>query len=155
MEHQIQRIQSEEIKALGEQVNQAHRLADMYREQCVTLENDLAQIREEGDIGRQLFKERSDKTVKRLQLMTQPYEALEKRHGMEVEGLKNDIKLLRQRLKDVEKQLFKVMLGIGPDQDLAILHEVRQTNSQARKIQGELKNLKAKIYGSENQLRSG
>ncbi|XP_078423668.1 coiled-coil domain-containing protein 77 [Cetorhinus maximus] len=155
MEHEIQRIQSEEIKALEEQVNQAHRLADMYREQCVTLENDLAQIREEGDIGRQLFKERSDKTVKRLQLMTQRYEALEKRRGMEVEGFKNDIKLLRQRLKDVEKQLFKVTLGIGPDQDLAILHEVRQTNSQSRKIQGELKNLKAKIYGLENQLRFG
>ncbi|GCB85195.1 hypothetical protein scyTo_0025848, partial [Scyliorhinus torazame] len=51
--------------------------------------------------------ERSDKTVKRLQLMTQRYEALEKRRGMEVEGFKNDIKLLRQRLKDVEKQLFK------------------------------------------------
>ncbi|XP_038636776.1 coiled-coil domain-containing protein 77 [Scyliorhinus canicula] len=155
MEHEIQRIQSEEIKALEEQVNQAHRLADMYREQCVTLENDLAQIREEGDIGRQLFKERSDKTVKRLQLMTQRYEALEKRRGMEVEGFKNDIKLLRQRLKDVEKQLFKVTLGIGPDQDLAILHEVRQTNNQSRKIQGELKNLKAKIYGLENQLRFG
>ncbi|XP_078076442.1 coiled-coil domain-containing protein 77 isoform X3 [Mustelus asterias] len=143
------------VNALEEQVNQAHRLADMYREQCVTLENDLAQIREETDIGHQLFKERSDKTVKRLQLMTHRYEALEKRRGMEVEGFKNDIKLLRQRLKDVEKQLFKVTLGIGPDQDLAILHEVRQTNSQSRKIQGELKNLKAKIYGLENQLRFG
>ncbi|XP_059508238.1 coiled-coil domain-containing protein 77 isoform X3 [Stegostoma tigrinum] len=155
MEHEIQRIQSEEIKSLEEQVNQAHRLADMYREQCVTLENELAQIREEGDIGRQLFKERSDKTVKRLQLMTQRYEALEKRRGMEVEGFKNDIKLLRQRLKDVERQLFKVTIGIGPDQDLAILHEVRRTVSQSRHIQGELKNLKAKIYGLENQLRFG
>ncbi|XP_043564839.1 coiled-coil domain-containing protein 77 isoform X2 [Chiloscyllium plagiosum] len=155
MEHEIQRIQSEEIKSLEEQVNQAHRLADMYREQCVTLENDLARIREEGDVGRQLFKERSDKTVKRLQLMTQRYEALEKRRGMEVEGFKNDIKLLRQRLKDVERQLFKVTLGIGPDQDLAILHEVRRTVSQSRQIQGELKNLKAKIYGLESQLRFG
>ncbi|XP_067856053.1 coiled-coil domain-containing protein 77 isoform X1 [Heptranchias perlo] len=155
MEHEIQQIQSDEIKSLEEQLSQAHRLADMYREQCVTLEDDLAQIREEGDVGRQLFKERSDKTVKRLQLMTQRYEALEKRRGMEVEGFKNDIKLLRQRLKDVEKQLFKVTLGIGPDQDLAILHEVRQTNGRSRKIQGELKNLKAKIYGLENQLRFG
>ncbi|XP_048463757.1 coiled-coil domain-containing protein 77 [Rhincodon typus] len=99
--------------------------------------------------------ERSDKTVKRLQLMTQRYEALEKRRGMEVEGFKNDIKLLRQRLKDVERQLFKVTLGIGPDQDLAILHEVRRTVSQSRHIQGELKNLKAKIYGLESQLRFG
>ncbi|XP_072915004.1 coiled-coil domain-containing protein 77 isoform X3 [Hemitrygon akajei] len=155
MEREIQRVQSEEIKSLEEQLNQAHRLADMYREQCVTLEDNLARIQEEGDIGQQLFKERSDKTVKRLQLMTQRYEALEKRRAMEVEGFKNDIKLLRQRLKDVEKQLFKVTLGIGPDQDLAILHEVRQSNNQSKMIQGELRKLKAKIYGLENQLRFG
>lgn len=155
VEHEIQRVQSEEIKSLQDQLNQAHRLADMYREQCVTLEDNLAHIQEEGDIGRQLFKERSEKTVKRLHLMTRRYEALEKRRAMEVEGFKNDIKLLRQRLKDVEKQLFKVTLGIGPDQDLAILHEVRQSNNHTKIIQGELKNLKAKIYGLENRLRFG
>lgn len=52
--------------------------------------------------------ERSDKMAKRLQLMTQRYEALEKRRSMEAEGFKADLKLLRQKLKDVEKQLVKV-----------------------------------------------
>eukprot|EP00079_Xenopus_tropicalis_P032229 XP_017946000.1 PREDICTED: coiled-coil domain-containing protein 77-like [Xenopus tropicalis] len=102
---------SEEVKSLTEQLAQAHRLAEMYREQCVTLEDELGKIREEGDVGREIFKERSDKVAKRLQLMAQRYEALEKRRNMEVEGYKTDIKLLRQRLKDVEKQLFKVSLG--------------------------------------------
>uniref|UniRef100_A0AAY4B0T8 Coiled-coil domain-containing protein 77 n=1 Tax=Denticeps clupeoides TaxID=299321 RepID=A0AAY4B0T8_9TELE len=135
------------------QLKQAHKLADMYREQCVGLETDLAQIREEGDVGREIFKERSDKIAKRLQLMTQRYEALEKRRAMEVEGFKTDIKNLRQKLKDVEKLLFKVAVNVGPDQDLAILHEVRQTNTRTKKVQGELKTLKAKIYGLENELR--
>lgn len=119
----------------------------------------------------------------RLQLMTQRYEALEKRRVMEVEGFKADLKLLRQKLKDVEKQLLKVKkmpqlcvfccfnvymtsfikpksfcflqvtLNIGPNQDLAILHEVRQTNSRTKKVQNELMALKAKIYGLENELR--
>lgn len=117
----------------------------MYREQCVTLETELSQIREEGDVGREIFKvpwsklgkssqtsdwsyliaallvvdvfvlpkservqERSDKMAKRLQLMTQRYEALEKRRAMEVEGFKTDLKHLRQKFKDVEKQLLKV-----------------------------------------------
>ncbi|KAG9339100.1 hypothetical protein JZ751_024130 [Albula glossodonta] len=139
--------------ALEEELKQAHRLADMYREQCVGLEADLAQIREEGDVGREIFKERSDKIAKRLQLMTQRYEALEKRRVMEVEGFKTDIKHLRQKLKDVEKQLFKVAVNVGPDQDLAILHEVRQTNTRTKKVQNELRTLKAKIYGLENELR--
>ncbi|XP_060770679.1 coiled-coil domain-containing protein 77 isoform X2 [Neoarius graeffei] len=143
----------DQIRVLQEELKQAHKLADMYREQCVSLETDLAQIREEGDVGREIFKERSDKMAKRLHLMTQRYEALEKRRSMEVEGFKTDIKQLRQKLKDVEKQLFKVTLNVGPDQDLAILHEVRQSNARTKKIQDELKSLKAKIYGLENELR--
>ncbi|XP_074972136.1 coiled-coil domain-containing protein 77 isoform X1 [Phalacrocorax aristotelis] len=147
------KLHSREIKSLQEQLKQEQCLSNMYREQCVTLEGELARIREEGDVGRELFKERSEKMGKRLKLMTQRYEALEKRRNMEVEGFKNDIKQLRQKLKDVENQLFKVTLNIGPDQDLAILHEVRQGNRITRKIQGELKNLKAKIYALENELR--
>ncbi|NXN50898.1 CCD77 protein, partial [Rynchops niger] len=147
------KLHSREIKSLQEQLMQEQCLSNMYREQCVTLENELARIREEGDAGRELFKERSEKMGKRLNLMTQRYEALEKRRNMEVEGFRNDIKQLRQKLKDVENQLFQVTLNIGPDQDLAILHEVRQGNRLTRKIQGELKNLKAKIYGLENELR--
>ncbi|KAG7455807.1 hypothetical protein MATL_G00244940 [Megalops atlanticus] len=149
----LRQAHREEVKALEEELKQAHRLADMYRDQCVGLEAELAQIREEGDVGRELFKERSDKIAKRLRLMTQRYEALEKRRAMEVEGFKTDIKHLRQKLKDVEKQLFKVALNVGPDQDLAILHEVRQTNTRTKKVQSELKTLKAKIYGLENELR--
>ncbi|XP_032442286.1 coiled-coil domain-containing protein 77 isoform X2 [Xiphophorus hellerii] len=143
----------EEKKALQDDLKQAHKLAEMFREQCITLETELSQIREEGDVGREIFKERSDKMASRLQLMTQRYEALEKRRVMEVEGFKADLKLLRQKLKDVEKQVLQVTLNIGPNQDLAILHEVRQTNSRTKKVQNELMALKAKIYGLENELR--
>ncbi|KAM7003296.1 coiled-coil domain-containing protein 77 [Tautogolabrus adspersus] len=148
-----QQTHKEQIKALQEDLKQAHRLAEMFREQCITLETELSQIREEGDVGREIFKERSDKMAKRLQLMTQRYEALEKRRAMEVEGFKTDLKHLRQKFKDVEKQLIKVTLNVGPNQDLAILHEVRQTNTRTKKVQGELMTLKAKIYGLENELR--
>ncbi|NXF36691.1 CCD77 protein, partial [Nyctibius bracteatus] len=147
------KLHSREIKSLQEQLMQEQHLSNMYREQCVTLEGELARIREEGDVGRELFQERSEKMGKRLKLVTQRYEALVKRRNMEVEGFKNDIKQLRQKLKDVEKQLFKVTLNIGPDQDLAMLHEVLQGNRLTHKIQGELKNLKAKIYALENELR--
>ncbi|XP_034541241.1 coiled-coil domain-containing protein 77 [Notolabrus celidotus] len=148
-----QQTHKEQIKAQQEDLKQAHRLAEMYREQCITLETELSQIREEGDVGREIFKERSDKIAKRLQLMTQRYEALEKRRAMEVEGFKTDLKHLRQKFKDVEKQLLKVTLNVGPNQDLAILHEVRQTNTRTKKVQSELMTLKAKIYGLENELR--
>lgn len=53
------------------------------------------------------------------------------------------------------KPLLQATLNIGPNQDLAILHEVRETNVRTRKAQGELMALKAKIYGLENELKFG
>ncbi|NWS15671.1 CCD77 protein, partial [Pachyramphus minor] len=147
------KLQSREIKSLQEKLLQEQHLSHMYREQCVTLEGELARIREERDAGKELFKERSEKMGKRLKMMTQRCETLEKRRNMEVEGFKNDIKQLQQKLKDVEKQIYKMTLNMGPDQDLAILREVRQGNRLTRKIQGELKDLKTKIYCLENELR--
>ena len=41
-------------------------------------------------------------------MMNQRYQDLERRRNLEVEGFKNDIKNLRSRLKDVERQLYKV-----------------------------------------------
>ncbi|NWW81490.1 CCD77 protein, partial [Climacteris rufus] len=147
------KLHSREIKLLQDKLMQEKHLSHMYREQCVSLEGELARIREERDAGKELFKERSEKMGKRLKLMTQRCEALEKRRCMEVEGFKNDIKQLQQKLRDVERQMYKVTLNLGPDQDLAILREVRQGNRLTRKIQGELKDLKAKIYCLENELR--
>ena len=49
---------------------------------------------------------------KRLELMNQRYQDLERRRNLEVEGFKTDIKHLRQRLKDLEKQLFKVKIDL-------------------------------------------
>ncbi|NWW22398.1 CCD77 protein, partial [Falcunculus frontatus] len=147
------KLHSREIKLLQDKLMQEKHLSHMYRDQCVSLEGEVARIREERDAGKELFKERSEKMGKRLKLMTQRCEALEKRRSMEVEGFKNDIKQLQQKLKDVEKQIYKVAQNLGPDQDLAILREVRQGNKLTRKIQGELKDLKAKIYHLEDELR--
>ncbi|NWR20522.1 CCD77 protein, partial [Emberiza fucata] len=143
-----------EIKLLQDKLVQEKHLSHMYREQCVSLEGEVARIREERDAGKELFQERSEKMGKRLKLMTQRCEALEKRRNLEVEGFKNDIKQLQQKLKDVEKKIYKVALNLAPDdQDLAILREIRQGNKLTRKIQGELKDLKTKIYILEDELR--
>ncbi|NXO27156.1 CCD77 protein, partial [Cisticola juncidis] len=144
---------SREIKLLQDKLMQEKHLSHLYREQCVSLEGEVARICEERDAGKELFKERSERMGKRLKLMTQRCEALEKRRSMEVEGFKNDIKRLQQKVKDVEKHIYKVALNLGPDQDIAVLREVRQGNKLTHRIQGELKDLKAKIYSLEDELR--
>ncbi|XP_069142230.1 coiled-coil domain-containing protein 77-like [Argopecten irradians] len=99
--------------------------------------------------------------TKRLALMNQRYQDLERRRNLEVEGFKNDIKNLRSRLKDVERQLYKVTMGFAEDMDMKrpddidmqILRNVHATAGRSKKIVGELKNLKAKMYGIENNLK--
>ena len=54
--------------------------------------------------------DRAVKMAKRLEIMNGRYTELEKRRNLEVEGFKTDIKHLRQRLKELEKQLFKVWI---------------------------------------------
>jgi len=46
--------------------------------------------------------------AKHLEIMNKRYSELERRRNLEVEGFKTDIRQLRSRLKDVEKQLYKV-----------------------------------------------
>ena len=96
------------VSQLRLQLQQTQHLADDYREQCIKMEEDLCKLREQTDASKDLFQQRTEKLTKRLALMNTRYEALEKRRNFEVEGYKNDIKTLRQRLREVEKQLYKV-----------------------------------------------
>ena len=135
------------------QLEQTQQLADNYREQCIAAEEELAKIKEETDASRSLFKQRTDKLTKRLGLMNARYEALEKRKRLEVEGYKNDIRLLRQRLKEVEKQLYKFTLSLSGDQDMQILRQVKKTASNSKRLVGDLQTLKAKLYSLEYDTR--
>ncbi|KAM6214386.1 coiled-coil domain-containing protein 77 isoform 2-T2 [Rhynchocyon petersi] len=151
--HQSHQSQNEYIKTLKDKLVQEKKLSNMYQEQCIALEEELARIREEEGMRREIFKDRTNKMGRRLQVMTKRYEALENRRILEVEGFKTDIRGLRQKLKDLEQMLYKTTLNVRTDQDLAMLCEVRDSNRRAHRIQGELKNLKSKLFGLENELR--
>lgn len=143
-----------EIDALNEQIKQQHQLSEMYREQVIKFEDELCKCREQNDFTKDIFKDKQDKMSKRLQIMSDRYKELEKRRNMEIEGFKNDIKLLRQKLKGVEKQLFKVTIGYSSVGDeIDVLQNVHETTVRSREMQGELNHLKAKIYGLENDIR--
>lgn len=96
------------FKDLQLQLQQTRQLSDNYREQCINMEQELCQLKEQTEASKDIFGKRSDKMAQRLRLMNKRYETLEGRRKLEIEGYKTDIKLLRQRLKEVEKHLYKV-----------------------------------------------
>ena len=109
------------VKQLQQQLQQVQQLAENYREQCIKMEEDNCKLNEEVKASKDIFSHRSDKMAKRLAVMNSRYEALEKRRSLEVEGYKNDITLLRLRLKDLEKQLYKVHTSCTPAVTLFVL----------------------------------
>lgn len=52
----------DEIHGLEQQHIQTHKLAEMYRNQVLTLEEQLCKIREEGDVTREIYKVSSSKS---------------------------------------------------------------------------------------------
>lgn len=135
----------------------------MYREQVLKLEDQVSKHVEQGDVTRELFKSREDKLAQRLRLTTERYKELEKRRHMEVEGFKTDLKLLRDKLRQVEKQLFRASVNgaggvastasLGGVDDGEVLKSLHETTVKSREMQGELQHLKAKIYALENDIR--
>ena len=51
-DYEAQERMQGEISALEQQLEQAGKLADMYREQCIAAEDDLARMREESEVHR-------------------------------------------------------------------------------------------------------
>ncbi|KAK2149080.1 hypothetical protein NP493_3074g00001 [Ridgeia piscesae] len=148
---------SEEVEVLTGEKRQAQKLADMYREQVIQLEDKLACIREEETVGKELFKARTHKMAKRLELMNQRYQDLERRRNLEVEGFKTDIRTLRQSQGHGETTVQGLTCDREeerPDDiDMQVLHNVRRTAGRSQQLMGELKTLKSKVYGLENDLR--
>ena len=98
------------VNQLKMQLQQAQQLSENYREQCVKLEEQVCQLREATEVSQDMYKDKAERVTKRMAAMSEKYQALEKRRGLEIQGYKTDIKMLRQRMNDLEKQLYKVRM---------------------------------------------
>jgi len=135
------------------ELEQAVKLSDMYRQQCLKLEEESAHSKEAAEMQRDAFRDKAERLQKRLESHEVKYKSLEKRRATEVEGFKSDIKILRGRLKDMEKQVLKISLG-GPVTDLEILKDLHKQTSKSKDMQDQIKNLKNQIYSLETDFRN-
>ena len=55
---------------MKERLEQAVYLSDMYREQCITAEEEVARVREEITHNQKLFQNRTSKLIDKLELTT-------------------------------------------------------------------------------------
>ncbi|EDQ92038.1 uncharacterized protein MONBRDRAFT_22803 [Monosiga brevicollis MX1] len=129
-------------------------LAEMYREQCVQLEDEVCQLREQLEIKRSENTRTSKTHAERAKLWKQRYEALDRRRTLEAEGYRTDIDQLRKQLKGMERQLYKFAVQSGPasSSTKSMVQHARQAAVRSEKVMGELQQLKARIFNAERQV---
>ncbi|KAL7063153.1 hypothetical protein AAHC03_0790 [Spirometra sp. Aus1] len=105
------------ITNLEFQLSQQQNLADMYREQVLQMEDKLIQLREENQVSKEAYQEHTERLHSQLRLSRQRYRDLERRRHLEVEGYQTDLDSLRKKLKDVEKKFLQMTLCRAKDPD--------------------------------------
>jgi len=148
----IRKLESQ-IQSYKQELEQSLKLTEMYRCQCVKLEDTHAHEKQAAEIQRDAFREKSERLQKRIELADSKYKSLEKRRAAEIEGFKSDIKILRGKLKDMEKQVLKITLG-GPVNDLEILKDLHSQTSKSKEMQEQIRSLKNQIYSLETDFRN-
>lgn len=135
-------------------VDHQESLAEMYREQCIKLEDELCRFREQKAAAAEIQGGRSEKLLKRLAVMKSRYEALERRRSLEAEGYKNAIKILRKKLSTVEHQLYRLATqNHNGDAELAMLRDVGAAAARSKKALGGVQHLRTQINQLENDIR--
>ncbi|KAJ3281843.1 Coiled-coil domain-containing protein 77 [Borealophlyctis nickersoniae] len=88
----------------------------------------------------------------RLSAINSSYASLKRRRDYEIEGFTNDILMLRKQLKSLEKSILRY--APLEDKELVLLNLARETGERVSKISSDLHGLKAKLYSTEEEVRS-
>jgi coiled-coil domain-containing protein 77 len=85
------------------------------------------------------------------------YNDLDRRRKLEAEGFYNDIRILRGRLRDIEKNVRKFCLKQMPSQasypaNYDLLITARETRTQSQHLEQELRNIKKKVEEIESGI---
>lgn len=88
------------------------------------------------------------------------YNDLDRRRKLEAEGFYNDIRILRGRLRDIEKSVRKFCLKQVPPQtayptNKDLFLTARQTRTQSQQLEQELKDIKRRIEEIETGIGDG
>eukprot|EP00049_Salpingoeca_infusionum_P010179 m.172038 g.172038 ORF g.172038 m.172038 type:complete len:521 (+) comp14569_c0_seq2:128-1690(+) len=129
-------------------------LADMYRQQCIQLEDELCRMKEERESSQDYGRKKAKSYAKRADMWKSRFHALEKRRQLEIEGYQTDIRMLRERMKELEKQLYRLALHTRRDATTdQMLQDVHRTTTRTSHIVKQFQLLKAKLHQLEGETQ--
>ncbi|GFY72148.1 uncharacterized protein TNIN_92231 [Trichonephila inaurata madagascariensis] len=101
------------------------------------------------------LKTRNSSLLEQLKLEKGRLKNMERYRKLEVEGFQTDIKILKDKIYDLEKQLMKAVLIFEHDKkDQELLKTIHTTAQHSKQATGAIRRLKAKLYELESDIKN-
>ncbi|XP_067132323.1 coiled-coil domain-containing protein 77-like [Centruroides vittatus] len=141
-------------KTSNRDFNELFRISEEYKSENIFLKEELERIKEMHMSAVQFYKDKCSKLEEQLELKKSNYQQLTRNHRLDIEGFKNDIKILKTKLVNIEKQLLKTIIQVESNQnDMNLLKDVHSSTVRSVQIADNLRGLKRKLYALENELK--
>ncbi|KAK6642316.1 hypothetical protein RUM44_014039 [Polyplax serrata] len=135
-----------ENSIMREKILEKEKLATEYQQKALVLQQEVSQLQERAYICKRIFKEKTEKMATHVAYLKSKYEDLDRRRQLEAEGFHTDIRMLRERLKELEKKIDKAPGRLQANEQKELLVSARNTLNRAKQLESELSYMKSKIY---------
>ncbi|OAF67606.1 Coiled-coil domain-containing protein 77 [Intoshia linei] len=150
----------EESSVIQKQNKELESLLQMFRHQTMELEDDKAQILEKGEEGESIYRNKIKKLSEQLSQWKKKYNNLVERKSFEAEGFRTDIRQLKDKIKNIEKSIQRVLISYTINQEneihdldeLNVLKAIHQNSHKTQEAIQSLKKLKFRLYDIENKI---
>ncbi|GFY50886.1 hypothetical protein TNIN_2401 [Trichonephila inaurata madagascariensis] len=146
---------STELKLLQQEMKEEKKVSKMNQEQAVRATRDIGI--QEQDFKKTLLslESKNASLIEQLKIERNRLRKMERFHRLEIEGFQTDIKNLKAKILDLEKQLMKAVLIFEHDKkDLELLKTVQTTAQHSMQAIGAVRRLKAKLYEIETDIKN-
>ncbi|KAK3926171.1 Coiled-coil domain-containing protein 77 [Frankliniella fusca] len=156
-----------ELSVLKGQLSERDRMLAMYQEQTSIMEQEVARLRDQAESSKNQFKTRVQKMAAQVSYLRNKYNELDRRRMLEAEGFRSDIRLMRSRLRDLERGFSRLNAKPGRvgsssksiateslSVNTGLVSNAQETVERARQLEQELKLIHSRVLSLESELKS-
>lgn len=153
-----------ELSVLKGQLTERDRMLAMYQDQCSVMEQEVARLRDQAESSKNQFKTRVQKMAAQVTYLRNKYNELDRRRLLEAEGFRSDIRLMRSRLRDLERGFTRINSKPGTtvtaskssdsvSVNTGLVSTARDTVERAKQLEQELKLIHSRVMSLESELK--
>lgn len=156
-----------ELSVLKSQLTERDKMLAMYQDQCSVMEQEVSRLRDQAESSKNQFKTRVQKMAAQVTYLRNKYNELDRRRILEAEGFRSDIRIMRSRLRDLERGFSRINAKSSPalsasrsvatdsaSVNTGLVSTARDTVERARQLEQELKLIHTRVLSLESELKS-